>query len=151
MRNIKQINVENRTYHFFNDMVNTKDFDSSLLKNERKSYRNIGIYNIGYIKVKKSDDYENIYSVIPLHLIIGKTIGHIEKNNGKKYLVFGSTNRWKQRSIKKLWDVIKNKIKIINDDECNSVERSSTECNSIECKYGKDFAKIQIWHRWSCH
>ena len=32
MRNIKQINIKNRTYYFFNDEINIKDFDSNLLK-----------------------------------------------------------------------------------------------------------------------
>ena len=57
MRNIKQGNIENRTYYFFNDMVNIKDFDSSLLKINKKSYKNIGIDNLGYITKKRIDDY----------------------------------------------------------------------------------------------
>ena len=64
---------------FFNDMINIKDFDSSLLKIDKRSYKNIGIYNIGYVTIKKIDDYENIYSVNPLYLMIGKVIGHIEE------------------------------------------------------------------------
>ena len=36
MRNIKQINIKNRTYYFFNDMINIKDFDPSLIKNRQK-------------------------------------------------------------------------------------------------------------------
>ena len=48
-------------------MINIKDFDSNLLKIDKKSYKNIGIYNIGHIIIKKLDDYENIYSVNPLH------------------------------------------------------------------------------------
>ena len=57
MRNIKQGNIENRTYYCFNDMVNIKDFDSSLLKIDKKSYKNIGIDNLGYITSKRIDDY----------------------------------------------------------------------------------------------
>ena len=53
MGNIKEINIKNRTYNFFNDLINSKDFDSSLLKIDKKSYKNIGIYNIGYITIKK--------------------------------------------------------------------------------------------------
>ena len=53
MRNIKEINIKKWTYYFFNDMINIRDFDSSLLKIDKKSYKNIGIYNIGYIKIKK--------------------------------------------------------------------------------------------------
>ena len=63
MGEVKQINIKNRTYYFYNDMINLKNFEPNLLKIDRKSYKNIGIYNIGYITIKKIDDYENIYSV----------------------------------------------------------------------------------------
>ena len=90
MRNIKEINIKNRTYYFFKDMINIKDFDSSLLKIDKMSYKNISIYNIGYITIKKIDDYENIHRVNPLYLMIGKVIRHIKENNGNKYFVFDS-------------------------------------------------------------
>ena len=96
MENIKQINIKNRTYYFFNDMINIKDFDLSLLNIDKKSYKNIGIYNIGYITIKKIDDYENIHSVNPLYLMIGKVIGHIEENNGNTCLVFDSSDENKE-------------------------------------------------------
>ena len=64
---IKEINIKNKKFFFFNGMINIKDFDSNLLKIDKKSYKNIGIYNIGYITIKKLDDYENIYSVNPLY------------------------------------------------------------------------------------
>ena len=51
---VKSINIKNRTYHFFNDVINIEDFDSNLLKIDKKSYKNIGIYNIGYITIKKN-------------------------------------------------------------------------------------------------
>ena len=72
MRNIEQINIKNRTFYFFNNMIKIKDFDSSLIRIDKKSYKNIGIYNTGYITIKKIDDYEGINSVDPLYLIIGK-------------------------------------------------------------------------------
>ena len=50
-------------------MINLKSFDSSLLKLDKKLYKNIGIYYIGYTTIKKIDDYENIYSVNHLYLI----------------------------------------------------------------------------------
>ena len=46
MRNIKHVNIKNRTYYFFNDMTNIKIFDSNLLKIDKKSYKNIDIYYI---------------------------------------------------------------------------------------------------------
>ena len=60
MGTVKQIDIKNRTYYFYNDMINIKKFDSNLLKMDKKSYKDIGIYNIGYIMVKKIDDCENI-------------------------------------------------------------------------------------------
>ena len=53
-------------------MINIEEFNSSLLKIDKTLYKNIGIYNIEYITIKEIDDYENIYSVSPLYLIISK-------------------------------------------------------------------------------
>ena len=96
MGQIKEINIENRTYYFFNDMINIEVFDSNLLKIDKKSYKNIDIYYIGYITIKKIGDYENIHNVNPLYLIIGEVDGHIEEKNGSKYLVFDSTDKNKE-------------------------------------------------------
>ena len=60
MGTIKQINVKNWTHYFYNDIIDIKNFDSSLLKVDKKSYKDIGIYNIGYIKIKKISDCKNI-------------------------------------------------------------------------------------------
>ena len=57
---VNQIDIKNRTYYFYIDMADIKKFDSNLLKIDKKSYKNIGIYNIGYITIKKIDNYENI-------------------------------------------------------------------------------------------
>ena len=50
---MKEINMKNRTYYFFKDMINIEHFNSNLLKIDKKSYKNIGIYYIGYIIIKK--------------------------------------------------------------------------------------------------
>ena len=99
--------------------------------------KGIDIYYIGYITIKKIPDYENIYSLIPLYLIIGNVDGHIECNfaecnsikekNKSKYLVFDSTDESKEvlKKYTGLWDGIKNEIKAINGGK--------------EGEYGKDF------------
>ena len=89
---VKQIDIKNRTYYFYNDMINIKKFDSNLLKIDKKSYKDIGIYNIGYITIKKIDDCENIYSVSPLHLLINHENGYIEEKGVNKYLIFDSAD-----------------------------------------------------------
>ena len=102
-----------------------------MLKIDKNSYKNIGIYNIGYITIKKIDDYENIYSVNPLYLLVNHANGYIEEKNGNKYLIFDSTDENKEL-LKKYNDVfneIRNKIKKISSDESD---------------YKKDYMKIKF-------
>ena len=82
--------------------------------------------------IKRICDCENIYSVNPLCLMIGEVIGHIEENNGNKYLVFDSTDENKEvlKKYTELWDGIKNEIKTINGGKIG--------------EYGKDFMKIKF-------
>ena len=77
-------------------MINIKKFDSNLLKIDKKSYKDIGIYNIGYITIKKIDDCESIYSVNPLYLRVDHVNGYIEEKEVNKYLVFYSTDENKE-------------------------------------------------------
>ena len=84
MGELKQINIKNRTYQ------------PNLLKIDRKSYKNIGIYNIGYITTKKNDDCENIYSVNPLYLLVNYANGYIEEKGVNKYLIFNSADENKE-------------------------------------------------------
>ena len=79
MGEVKQINIKNRTYHFYSDIIDIKNFDVCLLKINKKSFKGIGIYNIGYITIKKIDDCKNIHSVNPLYLRIDHASGYIEK------------------------------------------------------------------------
>ena len=115
---IKQIDVKNRTYYFYNDVIDLKDFDAGLLKIDEKSYKDIDIYNIGYITKKKIDDCKKINGVNPLHLNITHADVYIEEKGVNKYLVFDSTDEL----LKKYNDVfneIRNKIKKISRDECD--------------------------------
>ena len=110
-------------------MINIKNFEPNLLKIDRKSYKNIGIYNIGYITIKKIDDCENIYSVNPLYLLINHANGYIEEKGVNKYLIFDSTDENKEL-LKKYNDVysgIKNKIEEVSNGKYD---------------YKKDYMKI---------
>ena len=74
---VKQINIKHRTYYFYSNIKNVKP---NLLKIYRKSYKSIGIYNIGYITIKKKkDDCENI-----LYLLVNHASGYIEEKIGKQ-------------------------------------------------------------------
>ena len=85
MGNIKQINIKNHTYYVFDDIINIKNFDSNLLKNDKNPYKNIDIYYIGYITIKDFD-YVNIHSVNPLYFITGELDGYIEEKKWKQIL-----------------------------------------------------------------
>ena len=54
MEKVKQIDIKSRTYYFYNDIINLENFNSNLLKIDKKSYKNIGIQNIRYITIKKN-------------------------------------------------------------------------------------------------
>ena len=77
-----------------------------MLKIDKKSYKNIGIYSIGYITIKKIDDCENLYSVNSLYLIIAHANGYIEEKGVNKYLVFDSTDKSKEllKKYNDVWD-----------------------------------------------
>ena len=95
MGTVKQIEIKNRTYYFYN-MIDIKKFDSNLLKIDKKSYKDIDIYNIGYITIKKIDDCQNIYIVNPLYLIIDHASGYIEEKEVNKYFIFDSIDENKE-------------------------------------------------------
>ena len=103
-----------------------------MLKIDKKSYKNIDIYYIGYITIKETDDCESIYSVNPLYLRINEASGYIEEKNGNKYLIFDSIdeNREVLEKYADVLDGIKNKIKSINGGKENY--------------YGKDYIKIKF-------
>ena len=48
MGEIKQINIKNRTYYFYNDIINLDKFDGSKIKVDKKSFNDINIYYRGY-------------------------------------------------------------------------------------------------------
>ena len=56
-------------------MIKIKNLDARLFKIDKKSFKSIGIYNIGYIRIKKIDDCKNIHSINPLYLIIANASG----------------------------------------------------------------------------
>ena len=67
---VKSKNIKNPTYYSYSDMSNVKKNYLNLLKIDNKSYKDIDIYYIGYIKIYEFGDYKNIDSVNPLYLVI---------------------------------------------------------------------------------
>ena len=131
MGEVKQIEIKNRTYYSHNDIINLKDFESRLLKIEKKQYWGINIYYIGYITIKKS--CKNIHSVYPLYLLANHASRYIEEKNRNKYLIFDNSVNEKKEVLKKyaeVWNGIKSETKAINGGEEND--------------YGKDYTEIKF-------
>ena len=127
MGKVKQINIKNRTYYFYNDQINLKDFDASMLKIDKKNYKEIDVYYIGYVTFKEVANCNNINSVNHLYLMIDKMIGHFEEKNGNKYLVLDDVyeNNEISQKYEEVWNGIKKEIETINGGK--------------KIEYGKDF------------
>ena len=133
MQKVKQIDIRNWTCYFYNDQINLKDFDARLLKVDKKDYKEIDIYYIGYVTVKKIANCNNINSENPLHLMINEVIGHFEEKNENKYLVLDDVDENKEykkinkvsKKYEEVWEDVKKEIETINGGK--------------KVEYGKDF------------
>ena len=105
----EKINIKNQIYHFLDDMIDIKNFHSNLLKIDKKPYKYDNIYYINYITIKNFSDCENIHSVNTLYLIIRSATGYFKEENGEKYLIIDSTEKYKE-----VFSGIKSKIKMVN-------------------------------------
>ena len=108
MGTIKQIMFKNGTYYFYNDIIDIETFDSNMLKLDKKSYKDLDIYNIGYVTIKKIGDCYDVNSVNPLYLRIDNASGHIKEVNKDKFLVFNVTD--KNKELLKRYDDVFNGI-----------------------------------------
>ena len=80
----------------------SQKFDSNVLKFDKKHYKGINVYYIGYIAIKEIDGCKNIYSVNSLYLLINHASGYIEQKNGNKYLIFDDSVHENKALLKKI-------------------------------------------------
>ena len=83
---MREIDIKNRMYYFFDGMINIKNLYHNDIKTDGKLHKNIFIYYIGYVTPN---------SVKPLYLIINTANGYIEENNKNKYLTLVPTDESK--------------------------------------------------------
>ena len=72
---LKDIDIKNHTYYFFDDIINIKHFDQYKIKINENSYKNIVIYYIGYVLIN-DPIYVKTNSANPLYLIIDQVNGY---------------------------------------------------------------------------
>ena len=79
MGSIKQMNIKNQTYYFYNDTIDIKTFDSKNLKLDKKSYKNLDIYHIGYVTIKKIGRGYDVNSVNPYICLLIMRVNILKK------------------------------------------------------------------------
>ena len=133
MGSIKEINIKNRTYYFYNDIIDIKTFDSNNLKLDKKTYKDLDIYNIGYVTIKKIGSGYEVNSVNPLYLRINNVNGYIEEVNEDKYLVFDDTHKDENKKLLEKYD-----------DVFNGIMSKIIKLDDDWLEYAKDYMKIKF-------
>ena len=105
-----EVNIKNRTYYFPVDIIDIKNFHSDLLKIDKKLYKDVNVYYIDYVTIKKYSDYENIHTVNPLYLIIHFATGYFKEKYCEKHLIIDSTEKYEE-----VFSGIKSEIEALND------------------------------------
>ena len=128
MGELKKINIKNRTYYFYNDIINLDEFDGSKIKVDKKDFNDIDIYYLGYEHNKKISKCDVINSVNPLYLRIVDMNSQFEKDKDDAWylIISGDDDVFKLIDI---FESIKNKI---------------TEKTWDVVKYDKDYMKIKF-------
>ena len=124
----RQMKIKNRSYYFYNDLIDIKDFDARLLKLDKKTSIGLGIYYVDYVTKKPE---WNVNNVNPLYLMINRIDDFIEEKNGNKYLNIASADKNSEvlKKYSEVWNEIKDCIEKIGDNEG---------------EYDKDFMKIKF-------
>ena len=111
MRKIKQINIENQIYYFYNDIIDLDEFDGSKIKVDRKNYNDIDIYYLGYEYKKKITECSKINSVNPLYLEIRDMKGQFKKGkSGNVWYLIIVCDADVLRKFANIWKSIRAKI-----------------------------------------
>ena len=146
----KQLNIKNKSYYFYNDLINLSNFSMNNLKLDKETWKDVDIYYIGYVDKNKPEDW-CVNSVNPLYLMINKVFCFVGEKSGVKHLKIDKGSKKLEDSILSIWNKvfsgIKYKIKKINH-KCELQEcKGFPECEKLsECKvdYDGDFDKIRF-------
>ena len=130
MGELKQINIKNRSYYFYNDIIDLDEFDGSKIKVDKKDFNDIDIYYLGYEYKKKITECNEINSVNPLYLRIKDMKGQFKKGKGDNVwylIIYGDADVL--RNFANIWKSIRTKIE---------------ENTGGIVQYDKDYMKIKV-------
>ena len=129
METIKEINIKNRTYSFYNDIINLDEFDGRNIKVGKKDFNNIDIYYLGYEHKKKIAECDVINSANPIYLRIVDMNGQFEKGKDDAWYLIISDDDDVYKKLIDIFESLKNKI---------------IEKRWHLVKYDKDYMKIKF-------
>ena len=128
MGELKQINIKNRTYYFYSDIIDLDEFDESKIKVDKKDFNDIDIYYLGYEHKKKISECNVINSINPFYLRTVDMNGQFEKGKDDAwYLIISNDDAFKKHVD--IFESIKNKV---------------TEKTWDAVEYDKDYMKIKF-------
>ena len=99
MEQVTEIDIKNQTYYFLTTWLIWKIFTQTQLTINKKSHKDINVYSIRYIVIKKFSHCKNIHSVNPLYLIIHCATGYLKKTKKKNW--GNILNSWFDRQIRR--------------------------------------------------
>ena len=129
MGELKQRNIKNRAYYFYNDIINLDQFDESKIKVDKEDFNDIDIYYLGYEHKKKISECDVINSVNPFYLRIVDMKGQFEKGKDDAWYLVISDDDDVFKKLVDIFESIKNKI---------------TEKKWDLVKYDKHYLKIKF-------
>ena len=106
----KQIDIKNRTYYFYNDVIILDEFDGSKIKVDKKDFNDIDVYYLGYEHKKKITECDKINSISPLCLRIKDMKGQFKKGKGDNVwylMIFGDAD-----VLRRFANVFKKELKL---------------------------------------
>ena len=99
----RQLNIKSRTYYHYSDLINVLKFEAGNLKLDKRTWKDLDIYYIGYVDKKPK---WNVNSVSPLYLLIKRVYGSVSEKNCNKFFTID-----KGDSILKKYDQVFSEIK----------------------------------------
>ena len=125
----KEINIKNRTYYYYNEIIDLDEFDESKIKVDKKDFNGIDIYYLAYEYKKKITERNIIKSVNPLYLRIVDIKGQFEKGKDDAWYLVISDKDYVYKKLVDIFESIKNEI----------IEKT---WDALE--YDKDYMKIKF-------
>ena len=122
----RQLNLKNKSYYFYNDLISILNFEASNLKLDKKTWKDLDIYYICYVDRKPE---WSVNSANTLYLIINTVYGSISEKNGVKYLTID-----KGDSVLKKYDQL-----------FSGIKHHVRKIDDYEAVYNTDYDKIKFF------